>query len=99
MFLAFLFFAMVVCAEDTIDRKVILQVTPEYPAVLKASGIGGVVRLTVTINADGNVKSAVLLGGNAALAESAITAMKKWKYSSTGQETTGTVSFTFDPKK
>jgi TonB family protein len=79
------------------DRKVATRVEPDYPPVLKMRQIGGTVRLEVTITPQGTVESAKVLGGNPILAESAVTAVKKWKYVSAETATTTTVSLVFNP--
>lgn len=79
------------------DRKVATKVEPDYPPVLRMRQIGGTVRLEVTITPQGTVESARVLGGNPILAESAVTAVKKWKYVSAETTTTTTVSITFNP--
>ncbi|MGB7846982.1 MAG: energy transducer TonB [Candidatus Acidiferrum sp.] len=79
------------------DRKLVTRVEPDYPPVLRMRQIGGTVRLQVTITPKGTVESAKVLGGNAILAESAVTAVKKWKYASAKTATTTTVSLDFNP--
>jgi len=79
------------------ERKLVTRVEPEYPPVLKVRQIGGTVRLEVTITPKGTVKSASLLGGNPILAESAITAVKKWIYAPADAVTTTEVSLEFNP--
>jgi TonB family protein len=79
------------------DRKVATRVEPDYPPVLRMRQIGGTVRLEVTITPQGTVENAKVLGGNPILAESAVTAVKKWKYVSAETATTTTVSLVFNP--
>jgi TonB family protein len=79
------------------DRKVATRVEPDYPPVLRMRQIGGTVRLEVTITPLGTVESAKVLGGNPILAESAVTAVKKWKYMAAQTATTQTVSLVFNP--
>jgi TonB family protein len=78
-------------------RKRVSSVDPVYPELLRKSNIGGVVRLLVVISPKGTVETVNQLGGNAALVEAAVTAVKKWKYSPADSETTQEVSVTFDP--
>src|SRR5262249_14144938 len=68
-------------------RKVISSVKPEYPAALQHAQIGGLVRLTATVQANGNVAKVEIRGGNPILAESAVAAVMKWKYAPAGSET------------
>ena len=83
-------------AQDT-ERKVLKKVDPQYPSILKRRGIGGTVRLRVVVKADGAVKDVDVLGGNAALADSAVEAVRQWKFAPASGETTVSVSVKFDP--
>jgi TonB family protein len=84
-------------AENDGSRRLITRVDPIYPPALKSNHIGGVVRLKVTITANGSVESASLLGGNPILGESAITAVEKWVYAAGSSKTKTEVSIPFDP--
>jgi TonB family protein len=53
------------------------------------------VKVMVVIASNGSVKSAKPLGGHPLLIESAVEAVKKWKYEPAAEETTTTVQFTF----
>lgn len=79
------------------ERKLITRVEPDYPPVLKMRQIGGTVRLEITISAKGTVDGVHVLGGNPILAESAIAAVKKWKYAPADSTTTASVSLDFNP--
>jgi TonB family protein len=90
------FFAgTVVVQSQEAERKVLKKVEPDYPAVLRQKGIGGTVKLAVTVRADGTVKDVRPLGGNAVLIESASNAVKQWRYSPSERETTIQVSIHF----
>jgi protein TonB len=77
----------VVIAQQDAERKIVKKVEPEYPSVLRDKGIGGTVRLRVTVKADGTVKDVQTIGGNAVLVESATRAVKQWRYAPTDRET------------
>lgn len=79
------------------ERKLITRVEPDYPPVLRMRQIGGTVKLEITITAKGTVEDVKVLGGNPILAESAVEAVKKWKYASADTTTTTKVSFDFNP--
>jgi TonB family protein len=81
--------------ESSIERKLITRVEPQYPEILREKQIGGVVRLEVTIAANGTVQSVAVLGGNPILAEAAETAVRKWVYAP-GRSQTLEVSIPFD---
>ena len=84
---------------DTKDRKLITRVEPEYPETLQRLYIGGIVRLEVTISAKGNVENDTLLGGNPILGQSAMAAVKRWKYTPASSRTVTQVRITFDPHR
>ncbi len=85
-------------AARNLDRQLVTRVEPEYPQTLEHLLIGGTVRLSVTISARGNVEDIQLLGGNPALAESAMRAVKQWVYESSPARTTQEVSIPFVPR-
>lgn len=76
-------------------RKVLIRVEPEYPMDLKTAGIGGLVHLTVTISPNGNVASSQVVGGNPILAQSAVKAVAKWKFSPAETTTSADIWFHF----
>ncbi len=79
------------------ERKVITRVEPEYPDALKRLYIGGVVRVETVVSPSGTVKSTKLLGGSPVLGQSAMKAIKQWKYAPSAAEETLTVKVEFDP--
>lgn len=79
------------------DRRLITRIEPDYPETLRERGIGGTVRMQVVIAASGSVKAVELRGGNAALGEAAVAAVKKWRYAPAGSETQTEVSISFEP--
>ena len=87
----------IVFSQDTNDRKVLKKVEPEYPAVLRDKGIGGTVRLRLTIRPDGTVKDVQTLGGNAVLVDAATRAVKQWRYATADKESAIELSLHFGP--
>lgn len=77
------------------QRKVIKKVEPQYPEILRERGIGGTVRLKATVRADGTVRDVQVEGGNPILAESAVRAVKSWRYAPGESETTAEVVIHF----
>lgn len=88
----------IVFSQDA-DRKLAKKVEPEYPAVLRDKGIGGTVRLRLTIRPDGTVKDVQTLGGNAVLVESATRAVKQWRYVPADKEASIDLSIHFGPRQ
>lgn len=87
----------VVSEGDRGDRTVLVRIQPEYPEALQRLGIGGSVRLAVTVSAKGSVENVQLLGGNPVLAEAAINAVKKWVFAVGHSRTTTEIIVPFDP--
>jgi TonB family protein len=81
------------------DRKLIRKVTPDYPWDLKRAYIGGMVRLDVVVSPGGSVDTISVVGGNPILAECAVKAVKKWKYTPADSETNVRVNVAFDPHR
>lgn len=80
------------------ERKLITRVEPDYPAMLRDRGIGGTVRISLVIAPSGSVTQVQLRGGDAALGEAAVAAVRKWKYAAANSETQTEVSISFAPQ-
>ena len=85
--------------DGTSDRKVVTRVEPEYPETLKRLYIGGVVRVQVTVQPSGDVETTELVGGSPILGQSAMKAIKQWKYAKAGAPETFVVRLEFDPHR
>jgi TonB family protein len=83
--------------QDEINRKPKSKVAPLYPDLARRMNITGVVRVQVTVAANGSIKNAKLVGGHPVLANAALDAVKKWRFEAGPEETTGIVEFRFDP--
>ena len=77
-------------------RNVKMKTEPVYPGQASRMSIQGTVKLQVTIAADGTVKAVKPLGGHPLLIDSAVNAVKAWKYESGKDETTELVSIVFN---
>jgi TonB family protein len=68
--------------KDTVDEtpSVVIAVAPTYPPIALASGIGGEVKVDITIKADGRVSSAKITSGHRLLREGCEEAAKEWKF-------------------
>jgi TonB family protein len=95
--LAVLVAAQTASAQDDPGRKVKTRVAPMYPELARKMNVSGVVKVQVTIAANGTVKSAKALGGHPLLIEPAVDAVKRWKYEPGKDETTTIVQFNFNP--
>jgi TonB family protein len=83
-----------VSADDT--RKIVKQVAPVYSEIARRANITGTVKVEVTIAPNGTVKSTKLVGGSPLLADSALEAVKSWKYEPASTESTTIVVFNFN---
>jgi|SRR5271165_297630 len=63
--------------------KIVGKVQPVYPEEARHDHIEGTVSLHVVIGKDGTVQQAALVSGHPALAQSAIDAVKQWRYQPT----------------
>jgi TonB family protein len=83
--------------QEEFSRKAKSKVAPVYPELARRMNISGVVKVLVTVSANGSVKDAKLIGGHPVLANAALEAVKKWRFEVGPQESTGIVEFRFDP--
>jgi TonB family protein len=84
-------------AQEDAGRKIKTKIAPAYPELAKKMSVGGTVKVQVTIAPNGSVKAAKALGGHPLLIESAVDAVKRWKYEPEKDETTVIVQFNFNP--
>ncbi len=78
------------------SRKVKSKVAPLYPELARKMAVTGMVKLEVTIAANGSVKGAKPIGGHPLLVDSAMDAVRKWKFEPASEDTTQVVEFRFD---
>jgi TonB family protein len=83
--------------QDEITRKVKARVSPAYPELARRMSISGVVKVQVVVAPNGSVKSTKVVGGHPLLVNAAVDAVKKWRFETASEETTGLVEFKFDP--
>jgi TonB family protein len=109
-FVMLAFFALAACISpntataqtrqtDSSDRKIVMRVEPEYPETLKRLYIGGIVRIKVTVDPSGKVETTELLGGSPILGQSAMRAVKQWRYAQAPAKESVTVQLEFDPHR
>lgn len=85
-------------SQNASERKLVTRVEPEYPDTLKRLYIGGVVRVEIVVGSNGAVQTTELLGGNPILGQSAMKALKQWKYEA-GTKEKMIVQLEFDPHR
>jgi len=76
-------------------RKLVYKVAPKYPRELKQNEIGGIVRLSVSINPNGSVGRVTAIGGDPVLVDAASVAVKQWRYVAADHATTTEVQLDF----
>jgi len=77
------------------ERKLVRRADPEYPAMAEKMNLHGTVKLKIWINPDGTVRRLEYVGGHPLLAESALKAVRTWRYQAAPQETTAVVELKF----
>jgi len=77
------------------ERKLVRRADPEYPAMAGKMNLHGTVKLKIWINPDGTVRRLEYVGGHPLLAESALKAVRTWRYQAAPQETTAVVELKF----
>lgn len=85
-------------AEET-ARKAVFHPDPTYPTIMKQNSLGVVkiVKLQIAVSPQGAVTKATVVGGDAVLAQSALEAVRQWKYTPAETESTLVVEFRFHP--
>jgi TonB family protein len=86
-------------AQSESGRKLLHRVEPKYPDDLKRHNIGGVVRLSIEITPQGSVRKISPIGGNPILLESAMAAVRQWKYAPAESTQTVEVKIDFIPRE
>ncbi len=77
-------------------RKVKTKVAPIYPELARKMAVTGVVKVQVTIAANGTVKSAKVVGGHPLLVDPAMDAVRKWKFEPGPEDSTQVVECVFN---
>lgn len=78
------------------ERAVKSRVAPVYPEIAKRMKIAGVVKLDVTVDAEGKVTDVKPVSGNQMLSTAAQDAVRKWRFVPGTGEATVSVSINFD---
>jgi TonB family protein len=79
------------------ERKIKSKVAPAYPDLARRMGLTGNVKLQLVVAPNGQVKETKVIGGHPILVNAAVDAVKKWKFETASEESTGTVEFRFEP--
>jgi TonB family protein len=82
-------------AKPAPERKIVSKVNPSYPAEAKKKGIEGIVQLDVRITAAGAVEDVKVTKGRSELNDSAVSAVRQWKYEAGPQDTRATLTINY----
>ena len=82
-------------SEDQAERKVVRIEQPVYPVIAAKMALHGTVRVKVWISADGRVRKLECVGGHPVLADSALKAVKQWKFETSSRESVQVVVVEF----
>lgn len=78
------------------ERAVKSRVAPVYPEIAKRMRVSGVVKLEVTVDADGKVTDVKPVSGNQMLSAAAQEAVRKWKFAPGAGDATMELAINFD---
>ncbi|HKS75150.1 MAG TPA: energy transducer TonB [Terriglobales bacterium] len=92
------FYPVRVFAQEELSRKAKVKVAPVYPDIAKRMNITGSVKVIVVVAPNGTIKSTKVVGGHPLLVTAALDALKKWKFETAPEESTGIVEFKFMPQ-
>ena len=67
-------------AETSSKPALLKSASPIYPATARAQNVSGEVKIDALIDVNGNVSSVKIISGPALLHQSALDAVKQWKY-------------------
>jgi TonB family protein len=84
--------------KDQLTRKVKNKVSPVYPEIARRMNITGTVKVMVIVAPNGTLKSSKAVGGHPVLVNAVMDAIKKWKFESATEESSGIVEFKFQPE-
>lgn len=76
-------------------RKIVSRAIPAYPEVARKMGLEGLVKLQVTVAANGTVKSVQALGGSPLLVKSAEDSVYKFRWIPAKQESKEVIEMRF----
>jgi periplasmic protein TonB len=87
-------------SETEARRAVVKKVEPEYPAMARQIRLSGQVQVDVVIAETGVVEKVNVIKGNVLLSNSAVSALKKWRFTpftgGASKPTKAIASLTFD---
>jgi TonB family protein len=77
------------------SRKALSNPAPTYPDLARKMHLSGVVKVTLTVGTDGQIKNTEFQGGHPVLIDAVQVALKDWKYAPATSESKILVEFKF----
>jgi TonB family protein len=90
-----LLLAVCVSASEQALRKIVYKVEPPYPEIAARMALHGTVKVKIWIAPNGSVRRLEYVGGHPLLAESALKAIRDWKFETAEKESTEIVEVKF----
>jgi TonB family protein len=79
-------------------RKILNQVTPQYPQIARNMKLRGSVRAEAVVEPNGIVKTVEVKGGHPLLVRAAQSAIYKWRWAPAAHETREPIEVKFNPE-
>lgn len=93
--LCILLLAASLSASDSAVRKIVYKEEPAYPEIALKMNLHGMVKVKIWITPDGSVHRLEYVGGHPLLAESALNAIRNWRFQPAQKESTEIVEVKF----
>ena len=90
-----LLLAVGLSASDSAVRKIVYKEEPAYPEIALKMNLHGMVKVKIWITPDGSVHRLEYVGGHPLLAESALNAIRNWRFQPAQKESTEIVEVKF----
>lgn len=87
--------AVSLSASEQVLRKIVHKEEAAYPEIAARLALHGTVRIKIWIASDGNVRRLEYVGGHPLLAESALKAIRNWKFERAEKESTEVIEVKF----
>jgi TonB family protein len=80
------------------NRKIVNKVVPQYPAWARSMNLRGVVKVEAVVSSSGVVKAVEVKGDHPVLVQSAMDAVRKWKWEPASRDSRESVEVRFNPE-
>ena len=80
------------------NRKIVNKVVPQYPAWARNMNLRGVVKVEAVVSSNGVVKAVEVKGGHPVLVQSAMDAVRQWKWEPASRDSREFVEVRFNPE-